>query len=691
MLALRFGKGVFLLMLFLVMVNAMPANGQTLSECGYNLSFATFYMEFLGDYEVYGSSANLSEMEYLVHRMTYKYPSSGSEFMSRLYSPDPDTGLPVLYEESHLTIYNVDNVNRTYCYDWIRLNGTDWKYCDIYLPYDSGTYINLFANYVYYSDCRNYPGEWISEFYCKDYQGNYYLSDRKTLTIIDDYNPRVTFTSPAVGFLLGETVDVSFNVYENSKLAEVRLEMINLDTGETTTLQTFQDICFACTRVFDYSWDTSLLAGAYMLRAYAEDNSGNIGEDNVSQALATMNNTDPSWLPEANIADPSTEGNNTSFTVKLLGSEQGIIRFYLEEISSYRGYCMNAGTGDDPDYEFVQGSQNDANITVTTLNTAETASPANEATIVVSSYDFGGKAKIRAEVEINGEVHDVIIIDTILPYATIPVDDDDNGIGDAWTHSSFGLPPFEDLDSIPHCEGATGDGLTNYEEYRGFVCLGNHARTDPDNKDLFLFYEDDKDRLKYGMGDISILPVNLHEMYKSEVGGAYFIIDTVKAFGTVNFNCFERGSFLNQINMQKALFLRFSDKYIETKKVTSKGVETSIIMGKSPGGSTGGNPNTTAYVALFIGSIQAISPTNIGETSVGIVDPLDGDAINSLLGHEGGHGVGIKHYNESDDYSRTLTVMVTAYLPSATSLNSHTWNNIPHLYDADDIKQIRLH
>ena len=96
----------------------------------------------------------------------------------------------------------------------------------------------------------------------------------------------------------------------------------------------------------------------------------------------------------------------------------------------------------------------------------------------------------------------------------IPRDDNDNDITDTFLHDMGGADSGEDKDPRPEADGYPGDGLTNYEEYRGFLVGGTsyrvemvggkedlvahknprvHIRTDPRVKDVFIYneYQDD--------------------------------------------------------------------------------------------------------------------------------------------------------------------------------------------------------
>jgi len=79
----------------------------------------------------------------------------------------------------------------------------------------------------------------------------------------------------------------------------------------------------------------------------------------------------------------------------------------------------------------------------------------------------------------------------------IPRDDNGNDIADGATRDAA---PDRDDDNNPVGDGNPGDGLTNYEEYRGFIKGGGtqrkeFARTDIRNKDIFIL---DRDSLNIG-------------------------------------------------------------------------------------------------------------------------------------------------------------------------------------------------
>lgn len=82
--------------------------------------------------------------------------------------------------------------------------------------------------------------------------------------------------------------------------------------------------------------------------------------------------------------------------------------------------------------------------------------------------------------------------DDLRTLLDLPLDDDDNYIADCWDYNEGAATDDEESLEDMGDPNYPGDGLTRYEEYRGFMALGQHIRTNPDDdQDIFLIDQDD--------------------------------------------------------------------------------------------------------------------------------------------------------------------------------------------------------
>lgn len=205
------------------------------------------------------------------------------------------------------------------------------------------------------------------------------------------------------------------------------------------------------------------------------------------------------WLPEAAGRGPNTPGNHVTFDVELrdpMGGKAGekTAQFEIEllETSGYSGSCMNSPwTGRDPDLEIRKVDNPNLVEVSADGQKAKTAKGLRSASITISCLDGAAAGRLAVLAHIDGE-------DTILaahlegePARTevsIPCDSDGNTIADAWEEANgvLGGSLDSDEDTEPQGDGHDGDGLTVWEEYRGFLEGGKHIRTSPRKKDLFI-------------------------------------------------------------------------------------------------------------------------------------------------------------------------------------------------------------
>jgi hypothetical protein len=192
-------------------------------------------------------------------------------------------------------------------------------------------------------------------------------------------------------------------------------------------------------------------------------------------------------------------------------------RFVLDDVSSFPGYATNAWADlrffrsyaaiahlsrryreEDPDLVFDPDAHPPDLWSSTGWTGVLTKEDAVTATADVTAMDYGAWGRLRAYAKsgcggwepvpfrLAGGEREVL---------TIPRDDDANLMADALLPLYRGDPGL-DLDGTPEGKpGTAGDGLTLFEEYRGFLTLDGacnpggadrYLRTSPERKDLFL-------------------------------------------------------------------------------------------------------------------------------------------------------------------------------------------------------------
>ncbi len=114
----------------------------------------------------------------------------------------------------------------------------------------------------------------------------------------------------------------------------------------------------------------------------------------------------------------------------------------------------------------------------------------------VEPYDWGGWTTLNVEAELNdGRTIKGKIEASLASYGPredirVPRSYSDSKVAVSWQRENGAVNMWDDEDSdrLPQGKpGADGDGLSVYEEYRGFYVQGKHVSTDPRRKDLFVF------------------------------------------------------------------------------------------------------------------------------------------------------------------------------------------------------------
>lgn len=204
------------------------------------------------------------------------------------------------------------------------------------------------------------------------------------------------------------------------------------------------------------------------------------------------------WLPAANLANPKLPGAQLTVRVRVHQKghpdtpKQATLEFALTQVSHEKGVCLNwPARGAGAEADLWLRPEDNAKLAVKDEAHAASDGPTEAVELVVSARDFGayGVLTVTAKDE-QQRVLKVTVDGRETPDLSIPQDDNHNHIADDWELQWVGDLHGEattDDDAKPAGRpGTDGDGLSLYEEYRGFVVHGAQLRGDPKWKDLFV-------------------------------------------------------------------------------------------------------------------------------------------------------------------------------------------------------------
>lgn len=204
------------------------------------------------------------------------------------------------------------------------------------------------------------------------------------------------------------------------------------------------------------------------------------------------------WIPEGT-ADELTPGNHLPIKATLRTKQGGTpktpARKFTWTVQSSRepGVSMNyplqaAGAKPAPDLAFTVEQNPELVVDIEGLR-AEDERGGLTSSAVISAFDYGawGQMRVTATLEDGRTVSGTYNNENSL---RLPKRSASSFIADAWKQNTGASgSDSEDKDSEPEGDGFAGDGLTLYEEYRGFFENGRHMRTNPRKKDLFILDE----------------------------------------------------------------------------------------------------------------------------------------------------------------------------------------------------------
>ncbi len=277
-----------------------------------------------------------------------------------------------------------------------------------------------------------------------------------------------------------------------------------------------------------------------------------------------------------------------------------------------------------------------------------------EIVVRVAVMDSAASVRLRAEIKVGGIWHKVeaegatAVIDRGIDYLMLPLDKNGNSIHDDWEKKHGIKEVREDSDTHEGDENP-GDGLTAFEEYRGFFLLtnmdipvGEPTRTDPTKKDIFVqdysgeyepYLESVKE--KFARQDLHLWMVSAGEM-KGEV---------------VNYNKTDhkQGDQYVIVIMDSLSDQLMADAELKRKIPNYKGYITDEILSWN-----------------FAGKASHVGPPTRKHHTV-VMNPYhefrDGKIRKSLgphtvgtLAHEIGHQINIPHHGNIDIQAQMVTV-----------------------------------
>lgn len=366
------------------------------------------------------------------------------------------------------------------------------------------------------------------------------------------------------------------------------------------------------------------------------------------------------------------------------------ISFDLYNISHLPGICTNYPIlGDkppkeEPDIYFApQDKQTDPNIKILNDSQAVTIKRVNEAVIVVYSRDFGGHAILKSRSFFSGDM-------AVCPYdddysIEIPNDQNHNNIADGWEKEMGvdGIDKLDDNDKLPSGQNREGDGLTAFEEYRGFISekdviapcdgghtkrAGKHVRTSPLCRDIFIHDADglfakyaaasnpaechwhyvSKDQLKLPPADQVLGVIKANE--SDDSGGGEAAAGYVKTWIEKEFRCINKNTpDTLRNNKQYAM-------YLLTSPIASSYGGNTIFYGDPYNSSPlrYGHLVVLPQFESFRKVQQRVVEGLIKNSKHDLTKKYPSDVIEKLLQtvfeamvvHEVGHGLGIDHHKK---------------------------------------------
>jgi hypothetical protein len=337
------------------------------------------------------------------------------------------------------------------------------------------------------------------------------------------------------------------------------------------------------------------------------------------ECLITPPDSYRSWIPEGGNNNEEEVGNSLQFKgeIRCVSGNPAPDRQIWVEVrvnsSTQPGVCVNfpakgkktadlliqrEGTSETLELKSNDGAGNDDAWSTATGN----FKVGQRFTVKVGSRDFGAFGDIHFNSDITVRIEgfrDPSSLD-------LPFDHNHNHIADEWEQGASGLADAgADDDNRPEGNGVDGDGLSVYEEYRGFMCRAVHTRTAPFLKDLFIRDQHDLGCGMLGQSGISIHFISKDEYCKEEGAQNKYVINCNRAFAT--------------LGQQHLLGLR-------------KGTVPDGYLGMAQGEGDPGPPRQTSIVIIAAAKCRRAGP----------------GWLEVVVSHELSHGCNVRHHGEGD-------------------------------------------
>ncbi len=231
------------------------------------------------------------------------------------------------------------------------------------------------------------------------------------------------------------------------------------------------------------------------------------------------------WVPNPSVINGSIDPEyGPSFTATLApqqdhnGDDMRAPHAWTVAPSTEPGFCMNSGLLPTPpgDKDAVFNGLAELFTYSADYTQAWTLGPVDQSSQTLANFDFGTWGVVFVDTSVGGQPARARVVGTVATFAAeFPIDTNNNHIADAHPYNNG-----HQLDDEDGGKGTPGDGLTRYQEYRGFLVKGQHLRTSPTTKNLFIYDEDDL----YGQSNfgqaVQAVPITVHLIYENEFNGA---------------------------------------------------------------------------------------------------------------------------------------------------------------------------